>query len=127
MLDAEALLKEGRWAGAYYLAGYAVECGLKACILARIERTGIIFDEKDFVQRKCWTHDIDTLVEAAGLQKERGSSIVVNKILSDNWLVVKDWKETDRYQSRSEDEARRLHEAVTDGVNWVLPWIKMHW
>ena len=29
--DAEALLMAGRWSGAYYLAGYAVECALKAC------------------------------------------------------------------------------------------------
>jgi HEPN domain-containing protein len=30
--DAEVLLAKGRFAAAYYLAGYAVECGLKACI-----------------------------------------------------------------------------------------------
>jgi hypothetical protein len=29
--DAEALLQAGRWAAAYYLLGYAIECGLKAC------------------------------------------------------------------------------------------------
>ena len=32
--DAEALLTAGRWAGAYYLVGSAVECALKACISA---------------------------------------------------------------------------------------------
>jgi HEPN domain-containing protein len=32
LLDAAALLAARRWAGAYYLAGHAVECGLKACI-----------------------------------------------------------------------------------------------
>ncbi len=31
MRDAEVLLDAGQWSGAYYLAGYAVECGLKAC------------------------------------------------------------------------------------------------
>ena len=30
--DAAALLNAGRWSAAYYLAGYAVECALKACI-----------------------------------------------------------------------------------------------
>ena len=29
--DAEVLLRAGRWATAYHLLGYAVECGLKAC------------------------------------------------------------------------------------------------
>ena len=32
VLDAEALLNAGRWAAAYYLSGYAVECALKARI-----------------------------------------------------------------------------------------------
>ncbi len=36
--DAAALLAAGQFSGAYYLAGYAVECGLKACILAHIEK-----------------------------------------------------------------------------------------
>ncbi len=30
--EAEILLAAGAWDGAYYLAGYAVECALKACI-----------------------------------------------------------------------------------------------
>ncbi|HYP09337.1 MAG TPA: hypothetical protein VER03_24140 [Bryobacteraceae bacterium] len=30
LADAEALLVAGRYSGAYYLAGYAVECAIKA-------------------------------------------------------------------------------------------------
>jgi len=30
--EAAVLLAHGKYDGAYYLAGYAVECGLKACI-----------------------------------------------------------------------------------------------
>ncbi len=46
--EAEALLNAGEWSGAYYLAGYAVECGLKACIakltgLARFPGEGSAF------------------------------------------------------------------------------------
>ena len=32
LADAEILLANGRFGAAYYLAGYAVECALKACI-----------------------------------------------------------------------------------------------
>jgi hypothetical protein len=46
VLDVEALLKDSRWSGAYYLSGYAVECGLKAYVLAFVERTGVIFQDK---------------------------------------------------------------------------------
>lgn len=34
--EARLLLDNGYWSGAYYLAGYAVECGLKACIARRV-------------------------------------------------------------------------------------------
>jgi len=34
--DAELLLENKKFANAYYLAGYAVEIGLKACIAAHI-------------------------------------------------------------------------------------------
>ncbi len=33
--DAQALVKAGRWAAAYYLLDYAIECGLNACVAKR--------------------------------------------------------------------------------------------
>jgi HEPN domain-containing protein len=36
--EAKALLKVGMADGAYYLAGYAVECALKACIAKETRR-----------------------------------------------------------------------------------------
>src|SRR5688572_16642943 len=57
LVDAKRLLDDHRWSAAYYLAGYAVECGLKACILKRVGATPeLIFDERKFSER-CWTHD----------------------------------------------------------------------
>jgi HEPN domain-containing protein len=35
--DAILLLQHGRYTNAYYIAGYAVELGLKACIAAQID------------------------------------------------------------------------------------------
>ena len=37
ILDVHALLAAQRWTGAHHLAGYAVECGLKSCVLALVE------------------------------------------------------------------------------------------
>ena len=67
IVSAAALLDAGRWHAAYYLAGYAVECGLKACILSYIDSSGIIFQDKKFAE-KCFTHDIEALVKAANLE-----------------------------------------------------------
>jgi HEPN domain-containing protein len=35
------LLEAGLYAGAYYLAGYAVECALKACIAKKTARGNV--------------------------------------------------------------------------------------
>jgi len=61
--DAKILLTNRRWAGAYYLAGYAVECALKACIAKLMKAEE--FPDRSFAE-KCWTHDIERLVSLAG-------------------------------------------------------------
>jgi hypothetical protein len=126
VLDAGALLKESRWSGAYYLAGYAVECGLKASVLAFVERTGVIFQDKKFLE-KCWTHDLETLVKTADLEATRGLDISANPNLAANWLIVKEWSEVARYQEWTEPPARKLYEAITETVNGVLPGVRIHW
>ena len=80
VVDAKLLLDAGRWHAAYYLAGYAVECGLKACVLACIEKTGILFQDKRFAER-CYTHDLEVLVKAADLEAARGPDIAANPAL----------------------------------------------
>jgi hypothetical protein len=61
----------GQWAAAYYLAGYAIECGLKSRVLAYVEKNAdIIYREKKYSEN-CWTHDIGTLVKASGLDAIR--------------------------------------------------------
>jgi hypothetical protein len=43
--DTKALIDGKRWEFAYYAAGYAVECALKSCVLARMIYTGWVFDD----------------------------------------------------------------------------------
>jgi HEPN domain len=125
--DAKVLLDGGRWAAAYYLAGYAIECGLKSCVLAYVEKNAdIIYREKDY-SKHCWTHDIGTLVKASGLDAIRLAEAVANQAFGVNWTHAQKWSETTRYQFVPEPDARRLYEAVTDNVNGVLPWIRIHW
>lgn len=125
-LDAQVLLANGRWSGAYYLAGYAVECGLKAGVLVHIERTGIIFEDKKYAE-KCWTHDLNDLMTFAGLQEALATDTGVNANLRDNWLSVRDWSELSRYQLIPEAEARTLVDAVNHPTNGMLPWIRIRW
>jgi HEPN domain-containing protein len=94
--DAAALLRARRWSAAYYLAGYAVECGLKACVVAYIQRhIEVIFRERRFSER-CWTHDFDELLKLAELKARYDADVATDPLLKFNWQVVKNWKETTR-------------------------------
>lgn len=128
VLDAEALLATGRWSAAYYLAGYSVECALKACIAKRTKEFD--FPDRDFA-RDVFTHDLTNLLRHAGLKDRLLSDSAINGAvgpgLSSNWLIVKDWSEQARYRQATEADARRLVLAVTDPAEGVLPWIKLDW
>lgn len=122
--DAEALLNAGQWSGAYYLAGYAIECALKACIAKLINQYD--FPDKDLAS-KSYTHKIGNLVDVAELELLRKTDAEANPGLGRNWQVVKDWDEKARYEQWTESQARKLFAAITDIRNGVLPWIMGHW
>ncbi len=73
ILDAQALLNPAiaRWSAAYYLVGYAVECGLKSCVLVRVAaHPEVIYEDRDF-SKAAWTHDFERLLVLADLKAVR--------------------------------------------------------
>ncbi len=126
ILDAKRLLTGKRWAGAYYISGYAVECGLKACIMVHVEATGAIFQDKKFAE-KCWTHDLEVLLGLANLEPALDADAAANPALSVNWALAKDWKETSRYEQKTQAEAQAIYNAIAHKQDGVLPWIRIHW
>jgi hypothetical protein len=128
VLDADVLLQAGRWAGAFHLIGYAVESGLKSCVLAYMENSNadVIFRERKFSDN-CWTHNIEELVRLAGLRSALDLDMAANRQLGINWIYATQWKEISRYQTATEFNARRLYQAVADSADGVLPWIRTRW
>ena len=123
--EARTLLDAGLYAGAYYLTGYSVECALKACVAKNTRRYD--FPDKALAT-KCHTHSLETLVAVAGLEKQLRADIAANPILENNWLVVKDWSETRRYDGAvTRLVARDLYSACTSRTHGVLPWIRRRW
>ena len=122
--DAEVLLSAEQFSAAYYLAGYAVECGLKAVISLSF-RANVIPSRK-FVA-DIHTHDLGTLVSLAGLKVPLDEARADNPRLDANWAFVSQWKETVRYESIDPLVAGRMLTAVGDPVAGVLPWLKTHW
>jgi hypothetical protein len=126
ILDAACLLAGGRWTGAYYLSGYAVECGLKACIMAHVEAIGAIFQDRRFSE-KCWTHDLEILLGLANLKETLEADITANPALSANWDAAKVWTETSRYEQKTQPEAQAMYNAIATDPDGVLPWIRIRW
>jgi hypothetical protein len=130
ILDAKALIDAGRWSYGYYVAGYAVECGLKSCVLSRMIFTGWIFKEKvkieDFI-----THDFKRIVQIAGLLDILNARLEASAEARDdfvaNWDKVNRWKVADRYETKTETEAKDLLSAITDTPQGVMPWIQTYW
>jgi hypothetical protein len=123
--DAAILLAAGRWSGAYYLTGYAVECGLKACI-ARLTNQDDFPRDRKFVE-ECYTHSLEKLLRAAGLKPALDADTSLNPAFSGNWGVAKDLQETSRYEQKTRAEAQTLYDAVTNIADGVLPWIRLRW
>jgi hypothetical protein len=123
--EARELLALKRWGGAYYLAGYAVELGLKACIIKALMMTDA-FPPKDF-SRDCYTHTIEKLVGLANLADHRKIATSTDPDLSVNWGVVKDWSEEKRYHFIDQSEAEELFNAIADASHGVFQWIKTQW
>jgi hypothetical protein len=129
ILDAQAHLAPGvgRWSAAYYLIGYAFECGLKSCILARVAaHPEVIFQERRFSQ-DAWTHDFVTLFDLAGLKADWDAEIAANPARYANWRLARAWTEQARYLQKTQAEAESLFEAVTHATDGVMQLIRLRW
>lgn len=122
--EAGILLTQGKPDGAYYLTGYAIECGLKACV-ARLTKE---FDFPDkALATKCYTHSIKVLFDVAGLGAQRDADAAANPGFAANMRVLEDWSEGSRYERKTFAEARQLYDAVNDPTDGVFPWLKSRW
>ena len=123
--EAKRLLDIGKWDGTYYLAGYAVELALKACIIKSMMTTDA-FPAKDF-SKDCETHAYLRLLRAARLEPEWELMCQAEKQFAANWAHVSEWSEAMRYFRIEEAEARDFYDAVSEPLHGVLPWIKARW
>lgn len=129
ILDAHAHMATGvgRWSAAFYLIGYAVECGLKSCVLVRVAaHPEVIYQERNFSIR-AWTHNIEELVVLADLRVVRDADATVNPALYQHWQRVRNWTEESRYQQKTQVQAQLLYDAVTDAKDGVMQWIRLRW
>jgi len=121
--EATALVRSRKEIGAYYLAGYAVECALKACIAKATRRHE--FPPKSAHVQKLYSHNLEELLRIAGLERQLEADSRANPGLAINWGVVKNWSQESRY-TNSRLKGRDLCAAI-NGPNGILLWIKQRW
>ena len=122
--EAKTLFKAGEYSGAYYLAGYAIECALKACIAKETLKHD--FPDKDRANRS-HVHNPSELIKVAELYRELQMDGATNPALDANWNIVIKWSERSRYEIWTRSDAKALIDAVSGKGNGVLPWIKLRW
>jgi len=124
--EAKLLAREGEFSGARYLAGYAIECALKARIAMQFRENEI--PERALVNR-IYTHDISELLRLAGLEAELDANRRVDAELDRRWSTVSSWNEQARYLIWTREDASAMIDAVDgDGrAEGLLQWLIARW
>ena len=122
--DAILLLSQGRASNAYYLAGYSVEIGLKACIAKQIAAETI--PELSFI-KSIYDHDLQRLVKVAGLSADLKTTQDADSDFAANWAIVCEWRPEDRYGVIDLGTTQIMIAAVADATRGILQWIKARW
>lgn len=91
--DAEVLLAAGRYDGAIYLCGYAVETALKARVSRVLKWPGYPSTRKEFEGYQSFrTHDLDVLLHLSGVEGK-----IKTRHLAE-WSIVATWDSNVRYR-----------------------------
>jgi len=118
--EAKLLLTANASDGAYYLAGYAVEFALKACIAKQTER----HDFPDLERaRDSYTHNAKKLIATAGLESALEDAVREWEF-GRRWSIVIRWSEESRYNRHSPKEAQDLIEAIENRKHGILQWLR---
>jgi HEPN domain-containing protein len=121
--DARLLFENGRFSNAYYLYGYAVELGLKACIARHIVAETI---PDKVILNRFLTHKIADLVALAGLasvlqERRKDTEFDVR------WAVIAEWSEEARYDLTDVVVTTAMHDAIEHAEHGIMAWLKQYW
>lgn len=98
--DAEVLRSAKRYDAAVYLAGYAVEIGLKARICRTLRWEGFPSTSGEFARyHSLQTHDLDVLLRLSGVEKR------IKTAHKQPWKIVQVWTPAVRYRPAVETVA----------------------
>jgi HEPN domain-containing protein len=113
--DAQLLLEGDRNTAANYLAGYAVECGLKALLLSAVTANECLEVVESF--RGSEGHNLDVLKA----RYRRRSQSIFPKAISGDLAYVNLWSTSLRYEpsNASSREAKRFLTSTEAILGWI--------
>jgi len=124
LTDAQVLLSNGRFGAAFYLAGYVIECALKACIAKLTKAEDFPIKNSNTV----YIHDLKKLAGAAGVEAAIAQLAKNDKAFETNWAFMTVWSEETRYDRYVDQEmAKWMLDAVSDPQHGVLQCIRQYW
>jgi hypothetical protein len=113
LLDADALITAGRYDGAVYICGYAIELSLKAKICKTLKWSGFPSSNKEFQNYQSFkVHNLDVLLHLSGMEDEIK---INNPNYMADWSNVSVWNPESRYKTSSltsELEAKTMLNSV---------------
>jgi HEPN domain-containing protein len=93
LVNADALFRAGRYDGAIYLCGYAVEMALKARVCGLLKWPGYPSTNNEFNDYRSFrTQDMDVLLHLSGVESKIKSNYLTE------WSIVATWKSDFRYR-----------------------------
>jgi HEPN domain-containing protein len=123
--DADALFEKQRWRGAMYLAGYAIECLIKAKLMERFKQSNLEDLETEFKRRhvipdrsSLFDHRIELYVGASG----RLDALRSDNALWRSFNIANRWIPSWRYNPDLSNRADA--EDFLFAVDAMLEWIR---
>jgi HEPN domain len=139
LIDAQTLLNNGRYEGAFYLAGYAVELVLKAKVCIHLDIDDLFSDNPTShtknslgkFRESLKTHDYFVLLRICGLSKKLDAELLSNRYFNSNWSLLFQnstflWNEGVRYKKGhiESNDVTTIINFLTEPTKGLLQWIE---
>jgi HEPN domain-containing protein len=133
--DAECLLNNNRYDGAYYLAGYAVELLLKAKVCKTIgiqdffdfsnpKKTKLSVKNPDILYKPYKVHDPAQLLILSGIYSEFQDDSSKDVNLKKHWSIVSKWDENSRYLTGITDiDVKNFIISIKEIMQWIQKYL----
>lgn len=112
--DAQALCAAGRYDGAVYICGYAVEVALKARICKTLKWDGFPETAKEFVGKTSLKiHDLNMLLHYTGVEAK------IRRQHATDWALATSWSPELRYRQIGTATLANAQDAISAAKNLI--------